>query len=915
MNSRIQKKHTAIFAFIVIFAGIGTYLLINSFAATTTDTICPNLAAGDCRPYDNQSPFNQPIPAYDSVTGKAVSDGTTQVWDKAKSTSYASQLGTIGKPLTSNFDASTGGCTPGIYEINDQSSVSPNDVYDQQKLPILTSNVHQTDYKFRTYNTAFAPNDGGGVVSSSTNGNYLSTAVGVPVTSNVQADDCDGQTVFWNPITGDEWGFWFFDPASKSGSNPTTFVSANGHKTKTSAGFMGRFGDGGGRGAGTTYFSGLVRKWEIKQQKIEHALSFAFDSPAPSFVYPAGKSDGDGGTTIPEGTRFQLDPTLTDSDLAGLGCTKACLTIAHALQQYGMYAIDNSGSSKIYLEAESSAHWSDSDNDGANDTKNADVAQVASLATNLPKSLTPSNNWDKFRVVAPPCAATSTSNCPTTQSNTTASETANLWVNTTSGGSPSRCATPCAYDATKAYGSLNAAYQAARGGDTIRIIAGTYGSQTITNSTTVNSDAQPVSVLKSGNGQVSFTGEVKILANYLTLDGLSSTAPYDFKNDNYVLQIGESGNEGIHDVTINNFDGRNFWIKAAHHISINGGDWGPSIACRAGTYPGAQLENQITGTSGMASTPHDIKLDGLLIHDQNTDNATSCHTGGLIFQGGYNIVIKNSKFRQNAIYDILFDDFTGTFRTDGITIENNWFGPPVEPYSTDPSGSTVSPAQADIQVKWNGVPAKDWLVRYNSFGSGLALAWGGSPPSWTNVRIIGNTGGSIWRGTSWDTCAGFNSGVLVKYNAFVGIDNLGSSGASTPTCGDNSNISLGKVSNYGLSSTFPYTSTSNTNIDFHLKTTTAAKDLVTPNTGDYAISTDIDGDTRPKGSSNDSGADEAISSSSTKPGDTNGDNLVNIVDLSTVLSKWNTNFTSADFNKDNTVNVFDLSILLTNYGK
>jgi hypothetical protein len=52
-----------------------------------------------------------------------------------------------------------------------------------------------------------------------------------------------------------------------------------------------------------------------------------------------------------------------------------------------------------------------------------------------------------------------------------------------------------------------------------------------------------------------------------------------------------------------------------------------------------------------------------------------------------------------------------------------------------------------------------------------------------------------------------------------------------------------------------------------------------------------------------------------KPGDTNGDNLVNIVDLSTLLSKWNTNFPAADFNTDGTVSIVDLSILLSNYGK
>jgi hypothetical protein len=48
-------------------------------------------------------------------------------------------------------------------------------------------------------------------------------------------------------------------------------------------------------------------------------------------------------------------------------------------------------------------------------------------------------------------------------------------------------------------------------------------------------------------------------------------------------------------------------------------------------------------------------------------------------------------------------------------------------------------------------------------------------------------------------------------------------------------------------------------------------------------------------------------------GDLNSDDLVNVYDLSVLLSKWNTNDTLSDINKDGTVNVFDLSILLSNW--
>jgi hypothetical protein len=51
-----------------------------------------------------------------------------------------------------------------------------------------------------------------------------------------------------------------------------------------------------------------------------------------------------------------------------------------------------------------------------------------------------------------------------------------------------------------------------------------------------------------------------------------------------------------------------------------------------------------------------------------------------------------------------------------------------------------------------------------------------------------------------------------------------------------------------------------------------------------------------------------------KPGDLNGDNNVDITDLSIMLSNYNTTNSVADCNKDGIVDILDLSILLSNYG-
>lgn len=55
-------------------------------------------------------------------------------------------------------------------------------------------------------------------------------------------------------------------------------------------------------------------------------------------------------------------------------------------------------------------------------------------------------------------------------------------------------------------------------------------------------------------------------------------------------------------------------------------------------------------------------------------------------------------------------------------------------------------------------------------------------------------------------------------------------------------------------------------------------------------------------------------SSVVAPSDLNNDGVVNIFDLSTLLSKWNTSDTVSDINKDGTVNIFDLSTLLSAWG-
>lgn len=364
-----SKLNLVIFS--VIFAVIGGYVILNSFAATPASSSVDHVV-----PYDIASPWNQPIPANVQVD--------------SNSTNNIQFLSSLNKGLTS--DVTT--CTVPVYIFDSTTPRADVTIYGNYR-EYLTSDSSESA------NTKPARN------------------VAIPAVAAAE-QGCDGQIEFWNPTTGEQFGFWLF-----GGNASTGYHAENGYHYFTKAGFYGRFAGGhAGRGAGTPYLAGLVRPWELYQGRIDHAIAFAYEYPCcgtqssaatpKTFVYPAAKSDGASSNlnSAPEGARFQLNPNLTDAQIQnspthattpGLGCTGPCFTIAKALQKYGMYSIDNSGSSKIYLEDNNSANW---------DLTALGVSS-ASAIRNIPSKLTPNNDWSNFRVVAPPCNPVTTT-CSTT---------------------------------------------------------------------------------------------------------------------------------------------------------------------------------------------------------------------------------------------------------------------------------------------------------------------------------------------------------------------------------------------------------------------------------------------------------------------------------------------------------------------
>lgn len=105
------------------------------------------------------------------------------------------------------------------------------------------------------------------------------------------------------------------------------------------------------RGSGFAWLGGIIWPNELRTGRIDHALVFSYPfTKAGGPVPPATESDGNSNRVfaLPEGALVQLDPSL---DLDTLPLLPYERTIAEALQNYGMYLVDNGGNSGISLYA------------------------------------------------------------------------------------------------------------------------------------------------------------------------------------------------------------------------------------------------------------------------------------------------------------------------------------------------------------------------------------------------------------------------------------------------------------------------------------------------------------------------------------------------------------------------------------
>ncbi|MEZ4502013.1 MAG: hypothetical protein R3C39_05275 [Dehalococcoidia bacterium] len=115
----------------------------------------------------------------------------------------------------------------------------------------------------------------------------------------------------------------------------------------------------GVRAYGGSAVAGLIRRWEVEQGQIRHALAIALDTSLLKMgpVWPATTEDRTAQTnyhgTIPMGSLIGIP---ADVDLNSLGLSSGGMVLARALQDYGAYVTDAAqGGVKFYAEPSASS--------------------------------------------------------------------------------------------------------------------------------------------------------------------------------------------------------------------------------------------------------------------------------------------------------------------------------------------------------------------------------------------------------------------------------------------------------------------------------------------------------------------------------------------------------------------------------
>ncbi len=165
----------------------------------------------------------------------------------------------------------------------------------------------------------------------------------VPVPANAQpSSGTDGEMTIYQPSTNTIWEFWKTQKYADG-----TWHACWGGRMQNASTNPGYFpANYGTTATSLPFLAGQITANELKRGEIKHAIGIALRNATTwsLFSWPAQRSDGNGASIIPEGTRIRLDPTINVDSLSLHPMAKI---IAKAAQKYGFIVWDRAGSISI----------------------------------------------------------------------------------------------------------------------------------------------------------------------------------------------------------------------------------------------------------------------------------------------------------------------------------------------------------------------------------------------------------------------------------------------------------------------------------------------------------------------------------------------------------------------------------------
>ncbi len=367
---------------------------------------------------------------------------------------------------------------------------------------------------------------------------------------------------------------------------------------------------------------------------------------------------------------------------------------------------------------------------------------------------------------------------------------ANVWVNVSAGGSPSRCATPCPYDQSRAFGDLGSAYKAAQDGDLILIQAGTYAAQQVIVFDASKSPSGPAVTFSPSGGRVVLQGGVVLgddahdPPNWVTFDGGPSKD----------LQVGDHDHGGgvyayaLSDhVTLRNMHigegvlavGGVITFASPHNLLIENDIIGPGCCGTSpdGTQHGSPINIRLTVRQAADGNPTNVTIRNNLLQGSvrfcsdwdtyysakygscpgpTTTDTDLTHDDVIHGYGCTNCVFTGNVIPYYDVQAFYMEEVNGGSNVSG-TITNNYFGYDVEQtwhaiwFSLGPGATGTWNVSFNTLDYANGmdVDASDQQGRYGT----------------ATVNVFGNLGGRL--GNDTRACHGSSLNVVYRYNMWT----------------------------------------------------------------------------------------------------------------------------------------------------